>query len=86
MFQELDTHLNFSGTDSARPNHATVSAIMAALYKEHASGRDVLPHGSDLRSGRGDVESVNKQPAGMDFGLGNPESQNHPCSSEDTFL
>jgi hypothetical protein len=53
--QELDTHLDFSGTDSARPNHTTLSAIVPVLQNEHASGLDVLPHGPDLGPGSADV-------------------------------
>ena len=56
------------------------------LNEEYASGLDVLSHGPDLRPRRADVESVNKQLVGVEFGLVNPESHNHLCSSEDTFL
>jgi hypothetical protein len=59
---------------------------MPVLDNEHASGMDVLPHGSDLRPSRAEVQSVNKQVGGMDFGWENPESHNHLCSSEDAFF
>ena len=59
---------------------------MPALDKEHASGMDIIPNGPDLRSGRANVQRVNKQLAVMNFGLDNPQPHNHLCSSEDSFF
>ena len=84
--QELDTDLNFSGRDFARPYNQASSASVLALDNECAARLHPLAQCADLGPGRADVQSVYEEVGNGRSLLGNPESNDHLCPFNVAFI
>ena len=84
--KELNTDLNFSGRDFERPHNQASSASVPALDNDFAARLHPLAQRADLGPGRADVQSVYEEVGSGRSLLGNPESDNHLCPLNVTFI
>jgi len=81
--QKLNSDLNFSGRDFARPHNPATSAGVFALENECAARLNPLAQRADPGPGRTDIERVYQQVGSL---LGNSESDNHLSSSGNAVI
>ena len=84
--QKLYANLDFLRPEFTGPSDPASSPGVAPLDQKHATGPDPLPQGTDLRSHRTDIQSVDEQVRGVRLRPGNPESNNHFRSLDRAFL